>query len=451
VSEQTESQSWETQSKAAHDAVPGLVLVFSGAQSQLAAVPSTNQPRVLGRDDILGLKLGDSCLSRRHAEVTFDGGRFRVRDLDSRNGTFLDGQRVRGEREAADGVLRVGDSLLLLHSDVRLLVGGAIEREGDVVIGPTLRSVWRALADAAKEGDCVHIRGETGTGKELAAHHFHVASGRGKRPFIAVNCATIPPALAERLLFGARKGAYSGAEADAEGYVQAADGGTLFLDEVADLDHAVQAKLLRVLEERQILSLGATKPTSVDVRICSATHRDLAEEVAQGRFRDDLYYRLGLPSVELPPLRRRREDVPWLTQAIAARAPGALHCHASLIEAVLTRMWPGNVRELEKRVLEAARTAHAQGDSLLRAVHLSPSAGTMSQTDGRTQPAAPPSAAAPNSDPSDAPLSRAAIERALAETGGNVTAAAVALGIHRTQLRRLIVQLKIRRTEAARD
>ncbi|MGO8994945.1 MAG: sigma 54-interacting transcriptional regulator [Polyangiaceae bacterium] len=445
--DETDSQSWETEAAAAPEPVPGVVLVFSGVQSHFAAAPVRSQPLLLGRDGVLGLALGDTCLSRRHAEVSFEGGRFRVRDLDSRNGTFLDGERVRGERTATEGVLRVGDTMLLLRRDVRLFLGGTVERVDDVVIGPTLRPIWRALSDAATQGGCVHIRGETGTGKELAARHFHFASGRGKRPFVDVNCATIPHALAERLLFGARKGAYSGAEADAEGYFQAANGGTLFLDEVADLDLAVQAKLLRVLEQRQILPLGATKPIAVDVRLCSAAHRDLAEEVARGRFRDDLYYRLALPAVVIPPLRERYEDVPWLMQAIAARTPGELSCHASVVEAVLLRPWPGNARELEKRIVEAAATAHAQGDRQIRASHLAPSAGRANQVSERPAASAPAAVrGALTTDAPEPPLSRDAIERALAETGGNISAAAVALGLHRTELRRLMVRLKIRRT-----
>jgi transcriptional regulator with PAS, ATPase and Fis domain len=362
----------------------------------------------------------------------------------------VDGQRVYGERECEQGILRAGETLLLLRQDVRLFLGGAADRSDDVVIGPTLRAVWTVLADAATEGDCVHSRGETGTGKELAARHFHSASGRGKRPFTAVNCATIPAALAERLLFGARKGVYSGADTDTEGYVQAANGGTLFLDEVADLDLLVQAKLLRVLEERRILPLGATKPVPVDIHVCSATHRNLAEEVERGRFRDDPYYRLGLPMVVIPPLRERQEDIPRLMQVIAARVDGALRCHASLVEAVLMRPWPGNVRELEKRLVEAARVANAQGSAAINATHLSPSAGTFVQGSEASGSQAPEVATRSPENLLEAPLSRDTVERALRAAGGNVTAAAVLLGVHRTQLRRVMVRLKIRRPEPSK-
>ena len=351
---------------------------------------------------------------------------------------------------------------LLLCPNIRPFAGAAIERAADIIVGPTLGPVWQAIAGAAKAGDCLHICGESGTGKELAARHLHRSSGRLSRPFTAVNCATIPPPLAERLLFGARKGAYSGADADADGYVQTAQGGTLFLDEVADLDLPVQAKLLRMLEERQILPLGATKVVAVDVRVCSATHRDLAAEVARGRFRDDLYYRLGLLH-RGPALRERREEIPWLMQSMAGQDADPLRLHASVVEETLLRPWPGNVRELGKRMAEAARTARAQGETSIRAIHLSPLAGRLNAPAPASAGSAASSAGSASSASSgsrmpdtpsrilDAPLSRPQVERALADAGGNVTATAVALGLHRTQLRRLMVQLGIRRPKSPGD
>jgi transcriptional regulator with GAF, ATPase, and Fis domain len=439
LSDVTDSASQDLPGTRGPAAAPGVVLVFSGAQAHLAATALV-RPLVLGRDDVLGLELDDSRLSRSHAELAVVGGRFVVRDLDSRNGTYLDGERIRGQHTVDRGVLRLGDTLLVLERDVQPFVGGAVSRTDGIVIGPVLARAWRAIAEASRGEDPLLVRGGTGTGKELAARHFHVASGRGAQPLIAVNCATIAPALAERLLFGARKGAFSGAEADAEGYVQSAHGGTLFLDEVGELDLAVQAKLLRVLEERRVLPLGATKSSAVDVRVVAATHKDLAAEVARGTFRSDLYYRLGVLEVVLPPLCERRADVPALVQAIAARESTELRCHASLIEAVLVRAWPGNVRELEKRIIEATRAARTAGDGWIRAAHLAPAAGLAIGEVAR-EPAAP-AAALPGA------LDRVQIERALAETGGNVTAAAVVLGIHRTQLRRLLARLKITRPPA---
>src|SRR5262249_28524018 len=153
---------------------------------------------------------------------------------------------------------------------------------------------------------------ESGSGKELAARAFHGYGGRGDQPFVAVNCAAIPEGLAERLLFGAKKGAYSGATADAEGYVSTANGGTLLLDENAQLDAAVQAKLLRVLETKGVMARGDWTPRPVDVRVCSGPHKSLREGVAKGRSREDLYFRMGRPEVSIPPICDRLEEIPWL-------------------------------------------------------------------------------------------------------------------------------------------
>src|SRR5262249_55632284 len=160
-------------------------------------------------------------------------------------------------------------TLFLLCADLRPFVRARVEVLHDLVVGPRLRRVWDEIA--AQRAN-LHLTGETGAGKELAARHFHRSGPTPDGPFVAVNCATIPAAIAERLLFGARRGAYSGADSDSEGYLQAADGGTLFLDEVAELEAPVQAKLLRVLETREVLPLGATRPKKLDLRVCSATH-----------------------------------------------------------------------------------------------------------------------------------------------------------------------------------
>jgi DNA-binding NtrC family response regulator len=212
----------------------------------------------------------------------------------------------------------------------------------------------------------------------------------------------------------------------------------------------VQAKLLRALEEGQVLPLGASKSVAVDVRVCSASHRELADEVTRGQFREDLYYRVGLPRVELPPLRARQEDLPSLVQAIVARGPGSLRCHASLVEVALTRRWPGNVRELEKRMAEAARQAFARGDGWVRDTDLAPAIGSgMARREGARERGLTPPSSRSSARVLDAPVSRETIERALEQTRGNVTAAAVALGFHRTQLRRLMVSLGIRRPRSA--
>jgi transcriptional regulator with PAS, ATPase and Fis domain len=247
---------------------------------------------------------------------------------------------------------------------------------------------------------------------------------------VAVNCAAIPPGLAERLLFGARRGAFSGAVADAEGYLQAAHKGTLFLDEVGDLDLAVQAKLLRVLETKEVLPLGASRASAVDIRVCSATLCNLRERVTNGEFRQDLYYRIGRPEVEVPPLRDRREEIPWLIAHEIARVQPGLTASIGLLETCMTRAWPGNIRELVSEIRTASRAALDEGEEMVCSDHLSETAGE------RLEQAPPP--------PDSPALARKLrIEEALRREEGNVTRAAQSLGMHRTQLRRWLARYGI--------
>jgi transcriptional regulator with GAF, ATPase, and Fis domain len=354
---------------------PGMLLIFSGGKPLSQAVPLPGREIELGRDSSVWGSLMDPLLSRRHARISYDRGRFSVRDLGSRNGTFVDGEMLTSDA-LMEGVcvVRTGGTLFLLVQDVRPF-GGGVEIEAGVIMGPTLRSAWDAIARAARFFGPLHLSGESGAGKELAARAFHRFGPGADGPFVAVNCAAIPEGVAERLLFGARKGAYSGAVSDVDGYVQAAHGGTLFLDEIGDLDPSVQAKLLRVVETHEALALGASRPTRVDIRICSATHRDLRAEVAKGRLREDLYFRIGRPEVILPPLRRRPEDIPWLIASQVKEVSRSLAIDSSLVEACLMRPWPGNVRELLTEVRAAAQQAVAAGMSDVKDRHLHPRAG----------------------------------------------------------------------------
>jgi transcriptional regulator with PAS, ATPase and Fis domain len=230
------------------------------------------------------------------------------------------------------------------------------------------------------------------------------------------------------LLFGAKKGAYSGANADASGYVQAADGGTLFLDELGELDLNVQAKLLRFLETREVMPVGASKAQRIDVRVCSATHRDLRRAVRDGTFREDLYYRMARPQVHIPPLRDRMEDIPHLVDRKLREIDSRLIAHVSFIEACLLRPWPGNIRELTMEVRNSAAALLAEGGHLLRRQHLSETAG-VAATEPLEQA---PSLGAPR----EADLQRDAVVAALEKSEGRVATAARELGVHRNQLRR---------------
>jgi DNA-binding NtrC family response regulator len=232
---------------------------------------------------------------------------------------------------------------------------------------PTLLRAFQVLARIAPTDCSVLVQGETGTGKELVARAIHGASGRGAQPFVAVNCAAVPEQLMESELFGHGKGAFTGAERARTGRFQMAHKGTLFLDEVGEMPLAVQAKLLRALQEKEILPLGETKPVEVDVRVVAATHRDLEQMVEKKLFREDLLYRLDVIRVELPSLRQRREDIPLLVEAFIADTSRRRGCNISGIDvaamqALMAYHWPGNVRQLQNAI---ERMVLLRGDGTL--------------------------------------------------------------------------------------
>jgi transcriptional regulator of acetoin/glycerol metabolism len=393
---------------------------------------------VVGRGPDCGVVLDDPRVSRRHVVIEHYAGRWLVRDLGSHNGTFLDGRRVL-EPAATEGeaILAVGNALFLLTPDVRGLRMG-VGVDGDVVVGPRLRAVWDTIDLLARSSPTLHVMGPTGSGKELAARRFHASGARAAGPFVAVNCAAVPAPLAERLFFGARRGTYSGADADSDGYLLAADGGTLFLDEVGELSLEVQAKLLRAIETREVMPLGASRARRVTLAVCSATHADLRGDVSAGRFREDLYFRLAQPTVCVPPLRARREEIPTiLARTLDERD---LRAHAAFVEGALLRPWPGNVRELLSAVSIAAQLGAAEADRRLKLHHL----GELGR---ELRDAPPPSAPAPAPAPAPVeawqPAPDAAIDAttatildALRRENGNVTRAARDLRVHRNQLRR---------------
>jgi DNA-binding NtrC family response regulator len=315
-----------------------------------------------------------------------------------------------------------------------------------VVLGPNTKRSWAEI-ERHKEARTLLVLGETGTGKELACRHFHQSSTRAIGPYVPVNCAAIPPNLAERLFFGTRKGADSSADAAAEGYLQAADGGTLFFDEIGELELPVQSKLLRVIETEEVLPLGASRPTRVDVTFCAGTHRDLRALANRGLFREDLLYRVTTNVVQLAPLRRLLEEIPWLIHTVLQKRGGPL-AHVSFVEKCLCRDWPGNVRELVAEVFKAASTAELAGRRRIEAADLSSTAGQLPSPPvvTRPNPAQRHRTRKPTLDRRAgvrANLDRADIVKHLRQERGNVARAARAMGMHRTQLRRLIAFYQI--------
>ncbi len=224
---------------------------------------------------------------------------------------------------------------------------------------PSIRRAFEIAAALATSDAPILIRGETGTGKEMFARLIHILSGRPKDRFVAINCAAIPEDLVESLLFGHRKGAFTGAVRDQQGKFDLADGGTLFLDELAELPLPAQAKLLRILQDGMVEPVGAEKPHAVDVRVVAATNRDVAKAVGAGEFREDLYYRLNVGEIMLPPLRDRRSDIPKLSLQVLDRVNATLRSPKRLSQDALARLqthlWPGNVRDLQNVIERSAR------------------------------------------------------------------------------------------------
>lgn len=426
--------------------IPGLVMLTHAGLPLFAAAPLEDGKLTLGRGSRVGQHvLEDGWISRRHAQIELTPSGWRVLDVGSRNGSAVDGVHLQGDVRVVERprVVRLGNSLFLARRDIRpFLLNPPSQRHG-AIMGPSIQRVWGEIARAAHFGSTLHITGESGSGKELAARAFHEHGPRHKGTFVAVNCATIPVNLAERLLFGARKGAYSGADADARGYVSEAHGGTLFLDEVAELDMAVQAKLLRVLENREVIPLGASRAVPVDLHICSATHRDLREAVSEGKLREDLYFRLSQPEVRLPPLRDRPEEIPLLVDLAVKQVlkgvtavPDRPHpvAHVSLVEACMLRHWPGNIRELMAEVGAAVQSAVSSGSDEVEGRHLRGAAG-LAFSSGVHTPA--PGMLQSTPTRSQQPT-REELVAVLQAEGGNVSRSARRLGLHRTQLRRLI-------------
>ncbi|AOS77986.1 MULTISPECIES: sigma-54-dependent transcriptional regulator [Hydrogenophaga] len=328
---------------------------------------------------------------------------------------------------------------------------------------PSIVQIKARIEKVATSMAPVLILGESGTGKELVARAVHECSHRASGPFIAVNCGAIPENLIEAEFFGARKGAYTGASADREGYFQAAHGGTLFLDEIGDLPLAMQAKLLRVIQERRVRSLGAVQEDAVDVRLVSATHRDLPALVQAGQFRQDLYYRLNVIGLRTPALRDRPEDLPLLAQALLERlCAEAGQAVPELSSAALAwlqaRELPGNVRELENLLQRALALANGP---VLHAADFGETGDTEPATlpdplpdplaasePYRFVPLSPPEADSGESLPSDLQRylddqERQVLLKALQECGFNRTAAAARLGLNLRQIRYRIQRLGI--------
>ncbi len=408
----------------------GLVLLFAPQGAHVPAVSVLSEDAlVLGREPPPGgLALPFSSVSRVHARVFRRGAEIVVEDLESRNGTFVRGARVDRAFASHGDEIRIGEVLFkLVASGIEAYLSHAAHHAPSPALeglrgGPSMEAVRRETLRIARADLSVLVLGETGSGKEVVATALHRASGRPGR-LATVNCAAIPANLLESELFGSKRGAFTGADRDRMGIVKSADGGTLFLDEIGDMPLDAQAKVLRMLETRQVTPLGSHVSEPVDVRIVSATHRPLPRLVQEERFRGDLFARIAGHTIVLPPLRERKEDLPDLVRYFLEKAGASqLRVTPSFMLGMLGYAWPFNVRELEA----AIKRAVALADDVLDERHLPVNAGTRTDLEAGKAPGDGRSSA-----PSE-PALRALLER----HGGNVAAVARELGKDRVQIHR---------------
>lgn len=308
-----------------------------------------------------GIVVQDPAVSRLHLELEPRSDGVWVRDLNSRNGTFLEGVQVLGARVPQGGRLVLGTTEIRVEyrpdrTPVELWPQSRFGR----LIGSAavMRELFAILSRVAPLDSPVLVHGETGTGKELVAQAIHEASPRADKPFVVVDCAALPENLLDAELFGHTKGAFTGAVGARLGAIEAAEGGTVFLDEIGELPMSMQPKLLRALESRSVRRVGETSHRKVDVRFIAATHRDLLTMVNEGEFREDLYFRLSVLPIVVPPLRARRDDIPELVDHFWRERGGDSRLSPEMLRELVARHWRGNVREL-RNFVERARALGA--------------------------------------------------------------------------------------------
>lgn len=323
-----------------------------GARAQVE--PEAPSPMLVGTSETCTLRLTDRAVSRRHMSLEVVDGRLRVCDLGSTNGTRLEGVAVVEAFADSGAHLQIGASRLRVTAQSsRPVAVDSLAQGFGRLLGASgeMQRLYPLCARIAAAMIPVVIEGETGTGKEILAEALHEMGPRAQAPFIVFDCTAVPPNLIESELFGHERGSFTGAVAARKGLFEQAEGGTLFVDEIGDLDISLQPKLLRAIERGEIRRVGGARPIRVDVRVLSATRRNLDVEVQRGRFRDDLFHRLTVGRIELPPLRRRRGDVPLLARFFARQLGGDEHAvQVEFVSRWEEYGWPGNVRELRNKV-----------------------------------------------------------------------------------------------------
>ena len=427
-------------------------LVVVEGPSRGARVPVPASGARVGSGESSDLCIADPTVSLMHCEVTVRPEGFLVRDCESTNGVSVEGVRFREAEVPAGAIVRVGGSAFRIElSDEPMTIPVSDRTEWGELVGGSLemRRVYAALERIAPTDSTLLVTGETGTGKDVVARSVHAASRRREGPFVPVDCGAIPEHLVESELFGHVRGAFSGAVSNRKGVFEEAHGGTLFLDEIGEMPLSLQPKLLRALETKTVRRVGSNTPVPVDVRVVAATNRPLARAVNEGTFREDVFYRLAVFEVRLPPLRARREDIP----AIASRFYEQLAGKGSVlpdafVESLKQRAWAGNVRELRNTIERAAAFGPSPGG-----------AGSASAAPARAN-VLPPGVEA--IVPLHLPLKEARdawveafesiyVRAMLEKTGGNVSRAAEQSGVSRRFLQRLLARLGIRGADVDGD
>jgi two-component system, NtrC family, nitrogen regulation response regulator GlnG len=333
----------------------GTFLVIKGPDRD-ARIKLGDAPLSFGSGAQCSLVLNDSTVSRKHFVVELVDGEILVSDCDSTNGIKIGNLRVERAAIGFGTEIRLGRTVIKFVPDEELVAPEATEATAfGSIIGADLRmrQLFTLLEEVAATNATVLIEGETGTGKELIAEEIHRHSPRRNGPFVVFDCSTVPRDLVASILFGHLKGAYTGAITDRRGIFAEASGGTVFLDEIGEMELGLQPALLRALDKRAVCRVGATVAESFDVRVVAATHRELRAEIANKRFREDLYYRLAVIRVAVPPLRDRGTDIPRLVEHFAERLRPGVTIAPEAMTQLLKHDWPGNVREL-RNVMERA-------------------------------------------------------------------------------------------------
>jgi two-component system response regulator HydG len=413
----------------------------------------------IGQSPTCEVRLLDRTVSRRHAALELQPDGVRLTDLGSTNGTRVNGLRVHDVVMTGGETVTVGATVMLVQATAPIPIAASDATAFGKTSGasPAMRRLYPIFTRLAATDVPVIIEGETGTGKEVLAESIHDASARAAGPFVVLDCTALAPSLAEATLFGHERGAFTGAVASQRGMFEEAGGGTLFIDEIGDLDIALQAKLLRAIERSEVRRVGGTKWTRVDVRIISATRRDLEREIQAGRFRDDLYFRLAVVRVELPPLRRREGDVALLSRAFWRELggdPNALD--GDFVRRLEEYDWPGNVRELKNALArryalgelaplerDAESAPSSQGGNAAGVATGAASEGTLEDLFVRVLSRALSFPAAREALVDE--FQRRYVARVLAEHGGNIGKAAAASGIGRRYFQ--TIRGRLRRAE----